>query len=77
MWTYSPEGDGDDRPDPHITIDHLTPTMSGSEVCVTRWLSGEIVLSADGERYEWSVEQCAAVEVWVDLLHRMPLEEIP
>ena len=72
-WGFSPRGDDDVRPYPHIMVDHITPTMSGSEVCVTRFVPGEIVQAED----RWSPEQRVEVEAWVEQLHRMPLEEIP
>lgn len=73
LWTNG----GHARSGAYITVDHTTPTTSGSKVIVMRVFPGEIVLAADGKRYEWTAEQCAAVSAWVDLLHRMPLEEIP
>lgn len=73
LWTSSPR----DHDRAYLDLDHITPTTSGSQVCVMRRIPGEIVRTADGTRYEWTAEQCAAVSVWVEQLHRMPLEEIP
>ena len=75
-WTYSPRGDDDQRPYPHIAVEHMTPTTAGSEVVVTRWFPGRL-LGRQSILGEWSSEQSAAVTTWVDRLHRMPLEEIP
>lgn len=77
-WDLDPLPGGASPPDgPFIDVDHCTTTHTGSGVFVYRIFPGEIVLAADGKRYEWSAEQVASVSAWVDQLHRMPLEEIP
>ena len=58
-----------------IDVDHSTPTMSGSEVTVTRAFLGP--LGHEDGHWCWSAEQAAAVDAWREQLHRMPLEEIP
>lgn len=68
LWSMADTGQS-------IDVDHCTHTTSGSDVFVYRQFPGTAVL--DGQRHDWSSEQAAAVEVWVEQLHRMPLEEIP
>ena len=74
-WAFSPLGDSDQYPYPHIEVDHATDTLSGSIVYVTRTFPGDIIRVAS--HWTWTPQQAVDVGAWVDQLHRMPLEEIP